>query len=373
MNLPTMSRRKLDYGDYTVAWISALPVEMAAAEGMLDELHENLPRRPPDHNTYTFGRLGEHNVVIACLPAGVTGTISAADVAGRVRNTFSSLKIGLMVGIGGGVPRQRQHSQPDIRLGDIVVSEPSDTFGGAVQYDFGKTIQNGRFVRTSMLNRPPDVLLTAVSALKAKSMRKGYDTSRYVRDMFRKYPEMEKTFSYPGRKHDLLFEAEYDHPEGNKTCDDCDVNRLVVRPALEHDTPNVYYGIIASGDRVMRHGQSRDDIAAESGALCFEMEAAGLMNNFPCLMVRGICDYADSHKNKGWQPYAAAVAAAFTKELILTVPADQVNSISGPAVSTAAASNAHMHVMQGNVGNQGGNQFSASTFTGNLYFGGQGE
>ena len=368
-----MSRRKLEYGDYTIAWISALPVEKAAAEGMLNELHENLPRRPHDHNTYTFGRLGEHNIVIACLPAGLTGTISAADVAGRVRNTFPSLKIGLMVGIGGGVPRERQNSQPDIRLGDIVVSEPSETFGGAIQYDFGKTIQNGRFVRTSMLNRPPDELLTAVSALKAKSMREGYDTSRYILDMLQKYPKMQETFSYPGREQDQLFEAVYDHPEGNKTCDDCDVNRLVARPAREQDNPNVYYGIIASGDRVMRHGQSRDHVAAESGALCFEMEAAGLMNNFPCLVIRGICDYADSHKNKRWQPYAAAAAAAFAKELLLVVPIDQVGNIACPASSAAAESNPQGHRIHGDVQNRGGNQFNASTFTGNLYFGGQGE
>lgn len=50
---------------------------------------------------------------------------------------------------------------------------------------------------------------------------------------------------------------------------------------------------------------------------CVEMEAAGLMNNYPCVVVRGICDYADSHKNKDWQGYAAAVAVAYAKELLL--------------------------------------------------------
>lgn len=54
------------------------------------------------------------------------------------------------------------------------------------------------------------------------------------------------------------------------------------------------------------------------------MEAAGLMNDFPCLVIRGICDYADSHKNKQWQPYAAAVAAGYMKELLLTIPVQEM-------------------------------------------------
>ena len=69
----------------------------------------------------------------------------------------------------------------------------------------------------------------------------------------------------------------------------------------------------------------RDIISqALGGVLCFEMEAAGLMNNFPCLVIRGISDYSDSHKNDGWQRYAAATAAAFAKELLNHLPAARV-------------------------------------------------
>jgi hypothetical protein len=57
------------------------------------------------------------------------------------------------------------------------------------------------------------------------------------------------------------------------------------------------------------------------------MEAAGLMDDFPCLVVRGICDYADSHKNKLWQGYAAAMAAAYAKELLSVIPGNLVASI----------------------------------------------
>ncbi len=76
----------------------------------------------------------------------------------------------------------------------------------------------------------------------------------------------------------------------------------------------------------MKSGERRDRLARDLGVLCMEMEAAGLMNGFPCLVIRGICDYADSHKNKEWQGYAAAVAAAYAKELLLVIPVGQIHS-----------------------------------------------
>jgi nucleoside phosphorylase len=74
----------------------------------------------------------------------------------------------------------------------------------------------------------------------------------------------------------------------------------------------------------MRHALTRDRLRKEKGILCFEMEAAGLMDNLPCLVIRGICDYADSHKNKKWQPYAAVTAAAYAKEILSVIPAAEV-------------------------------------------------
>src|SRR6266516_3447769 len=104
--------------DYTVGWVCALPVEFAAAREMLDEEYEALHHDAND-NIYTLGRICEHNVVMACLPAGQTGTNSAAAVAVQMKSVFTSIRFGLMVGIGGGVP-----SVEDIRLGDVVVSRP---------------------------------------------------------------------------------------------------------------------------------------------------------------------------------------------------------------------------------------------------------
>jgi nucleoside phosphorylase len=107
-------------GDYTVGWISALAAELAASIEMLDEIHPKLYQDPQDHNHYTFGKIGEHNVVIACLPLGRTGLVSATEVAMQMRLSFKSIRFGLMVGVGGGVPSE----EVDIRLGDVVVSRP---------------------------------------------------------------------------------------------------------------------------------------------------------------------------------------------------------------------------------------------------------
>lgn len=86
-------------------------------------------------------------------------------------------------------------------------------------------------------------------------------------------------------------------------------------------------GNIASGDAVVKDGPTRDRIAREEGILCFEMEATGLMDTFPCVVIRGVCDYADSHKNKQWQPYAAATAACYAKELLGEVDPQGVESL----------------------------------------------
>ena len=95
---------------------------------------------------------------------------------------------------------------------------------------------------------------------------------------------------------------------------------MVERAPRSHDQPHIHYGLIASGNQVMKHGITSDRLAREKGVLCFEMEAAGLVDELPSLIIRGICDYSDSHKGKVWQPYAALSAAAFAKELLLRLP-----------------------------------------------------
>src|SRR3984957_18662967 len=153
--------------DYTEGWDYALPIELAAAVEMMDEENESLLQHANDTNVYPLGRIGEHNVVIACLPAGQTGNNSAAAVAVQMKSKFTSIRFGLMVGIGGGVPSDIA----DVRLGDVVISQPYIQHGGVVQYDFGKTTPNG-FVQTGFLNAPPTILLNALTKLQANRYRR---------------------------------------------------------------------------------------------------------------------------------------------------------------------------------------------------------
>jgi hypothetical protein len=120
-----------------------------------------------DNNTYTFGRIGHHNIVIACLPKGKYGLTSAASVARDMLRSFTSIRFGLMVGIGGDAPKH------DIRLGDVVVSSPVGRMGGVIHYGFGKTIQNQKFERTGALDAPPMMLLTALNEIEARYERVG--------------------------------------------------------------------------------------------------------------------------------------------------------------------------------------------------------
>src|SRR3984957_10142028 len=316
-----MSTRCLRHHDYTVAWVCALPLEMAAAKAMLDEIHPDLPTSSNDQNTYVVGRIHAHNVVIACLPSGVYGTTSAAIVATQMLFTFRSIRFGLMVGIGGGVPNK----EADIRLGDVVVSEPTGDFGGVVQYDFGKTVGQGVFERTGRLNRPPQVLLTAIARLQADQLMEPSQIPEFLSEMVARYPRMRAEFTYRGQEEDRLFDVASDHCGLENNCDTCEMSRLVTRPDRDRHDPLIYYGLIASGNQVIKHGGTRDKLGQELGILCFETEAAGLMDNFPCLVIRGICDYADTHRNKNWQPYAAATAAAYAKELLEAIPSVQVD------------------------------------------------
>ncbi|KAJ0415046.1 hypothetical protein BJY00DRAFT_318239 [Aspergillus carlsbadensis] len=148
---------------YTIAWICALPLETMAAKAMLDEVHPSLPQAETDHNTYTLGRVNGHAVVLACLPSGVYGTTSAAIVLAHTLSTFPCLRFVLMVGVGGGVPSK----STDICLGDVVVSMPTLTSRGVVQYNYGKTLPDGRSHCTGSLNKPPQYLLTAISQLRS--------------------------------------------------------------------------------------------------------------------------------------------------------------------------------------------------------------
>ncbi|RYP21890.1 hypothetical protein DL765_001966 [Monosporascus sp. GIB2] len=320
--------RKLVHDDYTVGWICAIKTEYVAAQAFLDEEHDQ-PEYVShnDNNDYTLGKVGNHNVVMAVLPNGEYGISSAASVARDMLHSFPNIRIGLMVGIGGGAP-SRKH---DIRLGDVVVSAPHDGKGGVFQYDLGKTIQDQIFRPTGLLNQPPTVLRAAVSGLEAQYERKGHRLEEAITSILDKNPRLRKKYKRPEPNTDRLYQSGIIHVLNEASCARAcgdDPSKLVFRPDRNdgEDNPAIHYGEIASANQLMKDALIRDKLAAERDVLCFEMEAAGLMNHFPCLVIRGICDYSDSHKNKEWQGYAAMVAAAYAKDLLGRIPPNRVEA-----------------------------------------------
>ncbi|KAE8396961.1 hypothetical protein BDV37DRAFT_267043 [Aspergillus pseudonomiae] len=206
--------QKFSHSDYTVGWICALPeTELVAAMAMLEEKHPILPAADPhDANTYALGRIGDHNVVIACLPAATTGKVSAATVAKDMIRSFPAVRFGLMVGIGGGAPyygvqrnsnfRGAQAEDDDsddsdsdaedirdIRLGDVVISLHSKSSDAVVQYDYGKSLQGKEFVRSGgKLNKPPNIVLGAVGHLKAQHELEGHKICERLLELVSKHP-----------------------------------------------------------------------------------------------------------------------------------------------------------------------------------------
>ena len=313
--------RRLFRDDYTVACVCPMGVELAAVEGMLDEIDESQPGSR-DKNGYTVGRMGVHNVVIAVMPE--IGNNRAAVVATQLLNDFPSIRFGLLIGIGGGIPGEEED---DIRLGDVVVSKPTATFGGVVQYDMGKFTEGGLFQRTGTLSKPPTVLSANMHRLVAQQARVGSQIPKLLSEMLQRYPKMAGQYVYQGAENDILFESTYLHHHG-RTCKDCDRTKSIDRDDRHDTEPQIHYGTIGSGNAVIKDATKRDQLRKDLGVLCVEMEAAGLTDELSCLVIRGICDYADSHKNKRWQPYAAATAAAYAKELLSIIPAQEVKAAS---------------------------------------------
>ncbi|KAI9369820.1 WD40 repeat-like protein [Aspergillus egyptiacus] len=273
-------RAFLRYEDYTVGIICALVIELNALRHMLDQEHARLRVKPHDSNIYVVGEVSLHNVVIACLP-GSQGKGPSAISATNMARTFPSVRYRLVFGIGGGMPS----SKNDIRLGDVIVGVANDEHGGVVQYDHGKDTESG-FIRKGLNTPPLPMLRSAVYKMPLQP--------------------------------DILFAEDYAHQPGQDLCEKCDSTKAVQRSMRLGHRPRIFYGLIASGDRVVKSAMKRKAITEALGGdvLCFEMEAAGLMNEFPCLVIRGVSDYADTHKNDSWQPYAAANAAACAKELL---------------------------------------------------------
>lgn len=333
--------RKLRRQVYTVAWLCALAwSEQVAAIKMLDEQHEDLPQPDGDDNTYTYGSIKGHNIIIACLPLGQPGTISASILVGSLPRSFPNLRIHLVVGVGGGIPHDPPSADPDkdIRLGDVVVGvaeKPGVT--GVVQYDFERDHGGGNRELLGVLDKPDRRLLTALGKLFSLY---ALGTSNFNVHLER-LKGLKLDFTRPTRYTDRLYSSSYEHLDtGPKSmdCDSCLAEGLILRRERLESDALIHQGQILSGDSVIKNTPRRDELSRRfPNARCFEMEAAGVMDQTHCLVIRGISDYADSHKNQHWQPYAAGTAAAFAREFLLTIQPHAVIEIDPIAFSQSTS------------------------------------
>lgn len=329
------------YGDYTVGLICTSPIELAASTLMLDEKHPAL--RPRFLDGFTLGQIGQHNIVIIWLGSGEENATAVTYAENKLLHEFPNIRFVLMAGFGGGAPTTPSDDpNKDIRLGDVVVghsegnhgkrelfwikeiSELTQSIGGVLKYGWEQVFEEGEFTQRDFFNKPPAILTDAVSELRLKSETVRSAISRHISDILTLRLRLRPKFQYQGHEHDELFEEDFQHKGKEGGCEMCDKDRLVRREPRDTNDPVIHYGIIGSGPQDIWNSSTRERFRREQGILCLETMAYGLMPDVPCLVIRGICHYSDSHRNERWQRYAAATAAAYAKELLQIIPAGKV-------------------------------------------------
>ncbi|CAG7930799.1 unnamed protein product [Penicillium olsonii] len=323
--------------DFAIAIICALPLEADAVESLFDETYDRFSRlygkQLYDTNAYINGRIGNHNVVLCYMPG--MGKETAASVASTMRISYPGIHAALVVGICGGAPSPSH--ERDIYLGDVVISD------SVVAYDFGRQYPGGFQKKTSVkdtLGRPNQEIRSLLAALRTTRSRAEFQEQMAA--SLHTLQRQETRWQHPGLD-DVLFEASYLHRhrashspircacsiDGSlfDICDEapdieCDELRCsesqVVRRRCGKTTAtaSMHIGTIASADTVMKSGEHRDIITKRERVIAFEMEGAGVWDSIPCIIVKGVCDYADSHKSKKWQCYAAATGASAAKTFL---------------------------------------------------------
>ena len=289
--------------DYTVGWLSALPQsELVAAMEMLDNEHEASPHRNQyDQNMYSFGSINRHNVVIACLPPGVPGKVSAQQLVEPLRQTFPNMRLHLFVSIAGGVPRDPPPKIPskDIHLGDVVVAWAEGTgVPSIIPYDYIRYLGPPEHEQLGSFDKPNRQLLNALGAMLTDRIRK---KSNFYKHLQRS--DKVDGFSHSGLDKDILFEADYEClSRASSGCENCDPLRKANRNPRDSTDPVFHQGTILTGDSVMQNAKRRDKLSKRYyNAMAFEMEAGGVVDSTHCLIIRGISDYSDSHKILIWQ------------------------------------------------------------------------
>jgi nucleoside phosphorylase len=307
--------------------------------------HRCFDKAQGDPNYYTLGYICGHNVVLVRLPEA--GPKAASGAAASLRSSFPAVKLTLVVGICGICPRSEPDSEEgeEMIMGDVVISE------GVIESDYGRQYSD-KFIRKNgpreALGRPSLEIRNFLVGMKGG--RSLALLERSLSEHLRRMLESEAAPQYPGPEKDVLFESGYQHRhQDSATCAICsewrehgdavcDVSRKMSCKALGCDgpviarhryqpgnasqgtpaliLPRVFFGMIASGNSVMKSGIHRDDTALKEEVIAFEMESAGIWDQLSSIVIKAGCDYADSHKSKEWQGYSATTAACAMKALL---------------------------------------------------------
>jgi nucleoside phosphorylase len=308
--------------NFTIAWITNEWGLKKAKEHLSENFvygPKDFARSDSDLNAYSWGRIDSHNVVIIAAPSNVPASVTVEALLAAVPN----IRFGFFVGTGAAHPKPSEDL--DIRLGDIVVGQPAKSNYGVVQYDI-ETVKMERDTKQACFHEPLPTILTAT--LQSLIQEWALDAKIFMEDVFSRPPKSNAA-------RDWLFDPSYTHSQG-KNCLECDQGRLIKRCQRYPKVPFIFSGIIASSSYVVRDVEARQMIETYVGeeCICLDTMAAGRMPNFPCLNVRGISRYADSHKtNLKWDTYAAAVAAKFTLLYIQALPASAVNGLTKAAIT----------------------------------------
>ncbi|KAI7765600.1 hypothetical protein LZL87_007351 [Fusarium oxysporum] len=307
--------------NYTVGWVCALPLVATAAEAMLDSVH---PDGPLDLDItgdikFVFGRLNGYDIVLAHPSPGNQGTGSAVETVEQVRVTFRSIRFILVIGLGGGVP----HTKENISLGDVVVGRPEPGRSGLVLYEGGKVHWNdedaGNGCSEGSFEKPSSSLLTATRKVEMNSILGNSHMRTYMNTIMDKHPtifappELEKDGTVGAQDGD----GDVKSLDGRGERNGCHTHTW---QASAGRLPKVHYGLVATSRHPLRDCETRDSLAADHGILCFETEAFGLPDSGRIQVIRGICGYSDSFFTDEWQGYAAAAAAAYARELLMSMP-----------------------------------------------------
>ncbi|KAL4898870.1 hypothetical protein BDW74DRAFT_184294 [Aspergillus multicolor] len=322
--------------DFEIAIICALPPEANAVLSIFDEIWDDDPslwgKDPTDPISYTLGVIARRNVVLAHQPR--MGKVASATLAAYCASSFTNVKLALVVGICGVVPFKKNGEE--ILLGDVIISD------GVVQYDLERQFSDGFKRKIDVqhsLGRPNARILSTLAKLETR--KHGLMLESQILGHL-EINNVHESAPYPGDDEDRLYASNYQHKHQHArdcsvcakwnqhtsslcsvsreaTCEDlgCDSAQLVQRDRRNQtNSPKVHIGLFASGDSVVKSAIHRDGISKDTNVIAFEMEGAGVWDAIPCVIIKGACDYADSHKNKLWQEYAAATAAACAKAFV---------------------------------------------------------